>query len=215
MRFSCRRERLLWTAAALWLTAIYLSLNWARSLAALLRGAGLLRLAVYGLLALAAAVAVGVVLRESRGVRTLAVLAGAGAGYAALLPVATGPEEQFHLLEYGLLAVLVHAALRARAAAEVEPAGPPAREAPREAAVGRPSVLRRPALAAVLVTAYAGWVDEGIQDLLPGRHYDFRDVLLNAAAAVLAVATATALTRFRAPGSPEVRRGRPGRTGSG
>jgi VanZ family protein len=52
-------------------------------------------------------------------------------------------------------------------------------------------VLRHPAapaVAAILLTVAAGWIDEGIQHLLPSRYYDLRDVGFNAAAGALAVA---------------------------
>ena len=38
---------------------------------------------------------------------------------------------------------------------------------------------------AVLLTTIVGWLDEGIQAVLPNRVYDLRDVAFNALAAVV------------------------------
>lgn len=79
------------------------------------------------------------------------------------------PEERLHFLQYGLLAVLARRALALRV--------PPARQY----------------LLAIAIAATVGWGDELLQGLLPGRVYDVRDVLVNALAAVIAMAGAEAL----------------------
>ncbi len=43
-------------------------------------------------------------------------------------------------------------------------------------------------VAAFVFVAAAGWIDEGIQALLPSRYYDLRDVAFNAAAGLMALA---------------------------
>ena len=55
----------------------------------------------------------------------------------------------------------------------------------------------RAAAGAWLLTALAGWLDEGIQGLLPNRVYDLRDVGFNALAGALALASAAALEAAR------------------
>jgi len=90
------------------------------------------------------------------------------------------PEERFHLLEYGLLGGLVYAALLER----------------RRPAAGMRWSASSAALAVVL-TGAAGWADEGIQYLLPNRHYDWIDVGLNVLAAILAVGALAALAEAR------------------
>ena len=72
------------------------------------------------------------------------------------------PEEAVHFLEYGLLAVLLHRALRPR--------------------VGSDLVF----IAAALMGALIGTVDEIIQWISPGRFWDWRDLLLNGGAGALA-----------------------------
>lgn len=63
--------------------------------------------------------------------------------------------------------------------------------------------FRRYRVALVFVIA-AGWLDEGIQALLPSRYYDLRDVAFNAAAGALALLARYALTHERVgSGRPE------------
>lgn len=50
-------------------------------------------------------------------------------------------------------------------------------------------------LASAIFVVAAGWIDEGIQALLPSRYYDLRDVAFNAAAGVLAL-IALALVKY-------------------
>jgi hypothetical protein len=54
---------------------------------------------------------------------------------------------------------------------------------------------------ALLFVAAAGWIDEGIQALLPSRYYDLRDVAFNAAAGALALLARYALTYERGVGA--------------
>jgi hypothetical protein len=46
-----------------------------------------------------------------------------------------------------------------------------------------------------LFVAAAGWIDEGIQALLPSRYYDLRDVAFNAAAGLMALAAIAIFSR--------------------
>lgn len=78
------------------------------------------------------------------------------------LSLRQSPEEAVHFLEYGLLAVLLHRALRP--------------------VMGDDLVF----IAAMLVGALVGTVDEIIQWISPSRYWDWRDLLLNAGAGALA-----------------------------
>ena len=71
------------------------------------------------------------------------------------------PQETVHFVEYGVLAVLLHRALRLR----VEDAG--------VFAVG------------AAIGTLVGTVDEFVQWVVPGRQWDFRDLLLNGGTSVL------------------------------
>lgn len=175
MRFTSPRERRLWTLATLLLLAIYSTLYVVRPVTAWLRERNLLTWSV-GLVVFALA---AWVLRDLRGTRPgwreWLLLGMIVAAYAALWQVLTGPEEAMHFVEYGLVGALVYLALRER------------RRVLRAARAPVSLAVRHPAVTAVLITAASGWIDEGIQHLLPNRYYGLRDVGFNAAAGLLGV----------------------------
>ncbi|MFQ5351431.1 MAG: VanZ family protein [Thermoanaerobaculia bacterium] len=173
---NSQRERRLWIWAGGLLLAIYASFYSVRPLADWLRERGLLRGTIIGLFLLAAGLVLRWCLARSPGWREIAVLAGFTLLYLAVLWPIRFPEERFHLLEYGLFAGLVYLALleRRRPGAELRWSAPAA-------------------LVAALATGLAGWLDEGIQHLLPNRQYDWLDVGLNLLAAVLAIGALAAL----------------------
>ena len=91
--------------------------------------------------------------------------------YGWFLQSLTVPEEKVHLLEYGILAVLIYRALRCDCSPWV-------------------------ALAwAQMLTSLLGFGDEGIQYFLPNRYFEWKDVGLNAVSAVLALLLTCCLTR--------------------
>lgn len=177
MANSSSRETRLWSAAGLCLLLVYSSLSIARPIAEYLRGRNLLRPLVASAFILAAALVLGSVLRRRPKVRvwlTLALLAG---GYlSVLLTIPMLPEERLHFLEYGLFAGLVYSALRERQ-----------RRGAR--------TLVSPVVGALALTFVAGWVDEGIQAILPNRVYDPRDVAFNTAAGLLCLVSMVILER--------------------
>lgn len=168
-RFTSDREKRLWIYTLIVMLAIYSTLSPAQRVAAELRERGLL-----GVSSAAAMVVVALIIgvhwvKTRPGRREI----GAGIGVAAIylttiirLPV---PEARSHLFEYGLVALLIDQALTERVRN------------------GRPVPV--PPLLAVGATAALGWIDEGIQALLPNRVYDLADVGLNAAFAVAAIAS--------------------------
>lgn len=178
--FASAREKRLWLWSVVCTLAIYLSLYPVRPLADWLRERNLLRLTI-GLLFVTAAVAVVLwVARRGTGRRELTVLAAVAVVYLAVLWPIRMPEERFHLIEYGVLGGLLYGALLERR----RPG----------AAVGWAAA---PAVTATALAGLAGWLDEGIQRLLPNRHYDWSDVALNLLAAALAVAALAAAGEAR------------------
>lgn len=174
--FRTRRERHLWTAAAVYFAAILSTLSTAQQLLLALRERGLLRGTVLGVflvaaLALVAAMAVG-----RPGWRETLVVLALGLAYALLLRQMAMHQERLHILEYGALALLVLAALEER----------------RRALSSSPPPHWPPYFFAFLVTALAGLVDELIQGILPSRVGDPRDVAFNAFAGALALAALAA-----------------------
>ena len=86
-------------------------------------------------------------------------------------------EERSHLIEYSVVAVLMHAALAERAS--------------QGRRVPVPPVL------AFLAASLVGVVDEGIQAFLPNRVFDPQDIVFNVLAAFMAIAASVALAWAR------------------
>ena len=165
--FASGRERRLWAWAALVVAAIFATLGTAQALADAAVDQGLVSdLFWVGLWLVAAAVATHG-LRIRPGGREWAV----GLGVAGALLIAglrtVVPGDRSHLIEYAIVAVLVHAALEERAAA------------------GRP--VPRPALLAIGLTVGLGLLDETLQAVVPGRVFSLFDLAFDTIAAVLAV----------------------------
>ena len=159
-----------WWLAAGYAGAIYASAYWVRFASSHLRERGLLAATVAGL---GAAGLTGFVVwwsRERPSPAAWSLLVPAGIVYLALWGALERFEERIHLLQYGLLGAILFRAfvLQARQS--------------------RRGLWRRPALGAFLLASALGWLDEGIQHLLPNRYYDLRDVGLNAVSAAVAVA---------------------------
>jgi VanZ family protein len=176
--FTSDRERRLWLWALAVVVAIYSTLGLAGTLAAELRERDLLEASfVLGLLLVVAAIA-GSALKRRAGRREIWVALGVTAVYGMMLMrMFITPEERTHLFEYGLVAILIHQALTER--------------------LRHGRRVPAPAVLAVAVTALLGWLDEGIQALLPSRVYDLRDVGFNALAGLMAITASLALARAR------------------
>ena len=184
------RESALWAAATAWVILIYSTLYYVRAPVEYLRERNLLRLAVAAVFLLAAATVLFVLLKRRPSRRELIVFAVFVVLYILAVARIDSPEEKLHFVEYGVLAALVYGALLAGCKRR-------ARRAMRRFAT-EPWWA---APLAVLLTGALGWVDEGIQAVLPNRMYDTRDVLLNIGAGLLAVAVMFALRRSRVGGS--------------
>lgn len=177
--FTSARERRLWCWAVAVVAAIYSTLGLAGTLADVLRERNLVPAAVLFLMLLVTAAIVGSGLKRRPGRRELWMALGVAAVYGmAVLRMGGSPEERTHLFEYGIVAVLVRHALSERSQN--------GRRVP------------APAALALVVTALLGWLDEGIQALLPNRVYDTFDVASNALAALMAIAASLAVARASA-----------------
>lgn len=166
--FTSSRERRLWLCALAVVVAIYSTLGLAGTLAEVLREHSLLPTALLVLMFLTVTAIIGSGRRQRPGRREVWVACGVTAVYGmAVLRMGGSLEERTHLFEYGIVAVLVYQALSERAHN------------------GRRVPV--PAVLALVVTALLGWLDEGIQALLPNRVYDNFDVLSNVIAALIAI----------------------------
>ena len=175
--FTSHRERRLWGWTLAVVAAIYSTLGLAATLAEFLRNRGLFDdLFVLGLILIGAAILAQGLTWRPRGIEIVVTL-GIVATYLLVFARMAIPEERTHLIEYGVVAVFINEALTERASQ------------------GRHVPV--PALLAVLATAMVGLLDECIQAFLPNRVFDYRDILFNGLAAVMAVAASVALAWAR------------------
>jgi len=167
--FSSNRERRLWAALVIVLAAIYATLGYAPAIAAILRERSDLTEAMVFVFLVSLVIISVLFIRKRPGRAEIAVGAGILVVYLmAWLRIGIGtPEERTHLFEYSLVAALVHEALLER------------RENGRR--------VPAPAILALIISILLGWLDEGIQSLLPNRIYDIVDVYFNALAATMII----------------------------
>jgi glucan phosphoethanolaminetransferase (alkaline phosphatase superfamily) len=165
---------------AVCLLAIYSTLGYVRTITNALRDLGLLRASVGVAFVVSAACFLWLIFRDRRRrtLRFALVLIAIAAMYAAAIWPMDSPEEKVHFIEYGVVALLAHAS------------------------TSRAWSTRRRYVVSALFVAAAGWIDEGIQALLPSRFYDLRDVAFNAAAGILALIALAVCSRTRRNSSP-------------
>ncbi len=173
--FATDRERRLWLWTLAVVIAIYATLGMAGTLAEVLPRHLVDSGFFFGFLVLLLAIT-GLSLKKLPTWREIWVALGVAAVYAMAF-TRLGIPERTHLFEYGLLGVLVYQALTERLRG--------GRRVP------------APAVLAVLATAILGWIDEGIQSLLPNRVYDLVDVGFNAGAALISVLASLVLLWVR------------------
>lgn len=184
--FTSSRERRLWLWALIVVVAIYSTLGLAGALAEVLGEHPLLPAVFFFLMLLTVAAIVGSGLKRRPGRRDVWIALGVTAVYGMMvLRMGVSPAERTHLMEYSIVAVLIYQALKERSENG-----------------GR---VRVPALLALVATVLVGWLDEGIQAVLPNRVYDNFDVFSNFVAATIGIVTSVviawvnaALDRWRA-----------------
>lgn len=178
MNLSPRVARI---ALAITLVAIYATLGFVRPISNYLRDQGLLRISVVTAFAIAAALTLWLIFRDARNrnVRVVLSLIGVAIAYAIVIYPMNSPEEKIHFIEYGLVALLANAA------------------APRTWSA------KKHFIACALFVAAAGWIDEGIQALLPSRFYDLRDVAFNATAGLMALVALAICSPRERPVGPD------------
>jgi hypothetical protein len=176
--FTSARERRLWLWTIAIVIAIYESLGLGGMLADALRDRGLLNVSfALGVFLLLLIIVTHGLKRRPGGVEMVIALGVAVVYFMVFVRMGIPGEERTHLVEYGLVAVLVYEALMER--------------------VGHGGRIPAPALLALAVTALLGWLDEGIQAITPGRVYDMRDVGFNALAGLMAIVVVLALAWVR------------------
>ncbi len=166
-------------ALAVLLLSIYSTLAVIRVVSNALRDAGYLRLSVGIAFALAAVAVVVLVARTPalRNWRTVGLMLLSCAVYGAVVWPMDSPEEKLHFIEYGAVGVLWFLSLPLKWTA------------------------RKRYVVSALACGACGWIDEGIQALLPSRYYDLRDVGFNALAGLMALTLFCAARWLSARGS--------------
>lgn len=158
---------------AVYLLAIYATLGVVRTVTNFLRDRGILRVSVVTAFVIATAVILWLIFRDERrrSWRYVLSLMAVAWVYAAVIYPMQSPEEKIHFIQYGGVAALAHASTP-----------------PGWTKAGRFIIC-------ALFVAAAGWIDEGIQALLPSRFYDLRDVAFNAAAGLMALTAIAIFSR--------------------
>lgn len=156
-------------ALAVLLLSIYSTLAFIRRVTNALRDAGQLKTVVAIAFGLAAVAVIALLIRTPalRKPKTVLLIAVAAAIYALVVWPMESPEEKLHFIEYGIVGVLWFLSL------------PDAWSTPKRY------------VTAALATVASGWLDEGIQALIPERYYDLRDVGFNALAGLMALTVFT------------------------
>lgn len=178
--FSSKRERRLWLLTAIAMLAIYATLGPARIMVDFLRERNLLRVSVTLFILAIVAVLLWRWVSSRPGWSEWGAALAVGFAYWLVLIRIENPAERTHLVEYGVVAVLIHMALLERKGQ------------------GRPVPL--PAVVAVGATALLGLLDEVIQLFLPSRFFDWNDVFFNAFAAFMVIVARLALAPVKRPG---------------
>ncbi len=178
--FTSDRERRLWLWTLAAVVAIYATLGAAGGVVDALRERNLLRTSFGLVLGVVLAAFIWQWAKKRPGWSEIGVAVGVALVYATAFLRIENPAERTHLIEYGIVAALIHQALLERARN------------------GRSVPM--PAMIAVGATALLGTVDECIQAVLPDRIFDVRDIGFNALAGFMMIAARLALAPQRGPG---------------
>ncbi|MDH3293485.1 MAG: VanZ family protein [Acidimicrobiia bacterium] len=174
LTFTSERERRLWIGTGLVVAAIYSTLGLARVLAEEFRQQGILEAAFTAAFVMILFAIGSLALRVRPGGLEIGVALGVVAVYALVFIRMAIPEERTHVIEYGVVAVLIHEAMGERRA--------------NGGAGWSPTVV------AIGLALTVGTIDELIQLFLPSRVFDVADIFTNGVSAVMAVLAKLALS---------------------
>ncbi len=174
--FTSSREKYYWLCTALVVIAIFSTLFLGRPLAEALQDQNM-----QSLLFLVGMFLVGVMilvhsLQTKPNRIEIALLLGIAAIYI-LLFLRLGLPERSHLIEYSVLAVIMHKAIQERKT--------------------NGKKISYPALWALLFSFIIGLIDEGIQIFLPDRVFDYWDIVFNGIAVSLAMGAVVVIAWVR------------------
>ena len=166
-RFTSNREKRLWIWVLVIVIGIYSLIFIGRPLSGYLRERDMLTNAFWVAIWLTLGTVIWHGWKRKIGKIEIGVWLGVAAVYLLLLLRMAVPEERSHLIEYSVLAVFVHEALKERGSNGAK--------------------VWQPAWLAILITVGIGLLDEIIQLFVPGRVLDPMDMLFNSGAAIMAI----------------------------
>ncbi|MGB5691350.1 MAG: VanZ family protein [Flavobacteriaceae bacterium] len=175
--FTSRREKRLWNAVIVVIIGIYSLIFIGRPLSGYLRERELLTNGFWLAIALVLATVLWHGWKPYSGPLEIGIWLGIIAIYLLVLLRMAVPEERSHLIEYSVLAIFIHEALKERNKQEM--------------------LIKYPGLIAIGVSSIIGLLDEGIQLFIPDRVFDLIDIGFNILAAVLGVGASTLLSWVR------------------
>lgn len=158
-----KRRRTYWGCAFLWVLLIYSTLYIVRPVTNYLKEVTPFSLTVNAFLII---VLVGLIINLCRSIKirkllSYVLLCFTFFIYGFLILILERPEERIHLFQYGVLAFLIYRALRIDLTMLIS------------------------LILGFVLTSLLGWGDEGIQNLLPNRYYETKDVMLNCVSGAL------------------------------
>ncbi len=175
--FSSAREKRLWIWVLVVILGIYALIFIGRPLSGYLRDRALLTNAFW----VAIYLTLGTVLwhgwKRRIGRWEIGIWMGVAAIYLLLFLRMASPEERSHLIEYSVLAVFIHEALRERQRNGIK--------------------VWRPAILAVALSSGIGILDELIQLLVPSRVFDPIDLVFNTGASIIAMVASSVIRWVR------------------
>ncbi|MFA5088218.1 MAG: VanZ family protein [Candidatus Omnitrophota bacterium] len=162
-----------WRQAAIWLACVYASIPVVRPLCEALRRLThfslLINIFLFGFLGMIVA---SFFKSKKLSLGAYLLVFSVVVSYVFGLSIIRIPEERIHFLQYGLLAFFIQRAIR-------------------------PDIKGDTAyLGTWVIVSLLGWLDEGIQHLVPGRYYDIRDVVLNSVSGLMALSLDFIYRRF-------------------
>ena len=177
IQFTSKREKRLWIWVLVIIIGIYSLIFIGKPLSGYLRDRAMLSNAFWIAIYLTLATVLWNGWKRKIGRWEIGVWLGVVAVYLLVLLRMAVPEERSHLIEYGVLAIFMHEALKERNR--------------------QGKSVKRPGLIAFLAASLIGLFDELIQLLIPARVFDPVDIFFNTFASFLAITASTALSWAR------------------
>ena len=177
IKFTSKREKRLWIWILVIIIGIYSLIFIGRPLSGYLRERAMLTNAFWVAIWLTLATVLWHGWKRKIGQLEIGLWMGVAAVYLLVFLRMAVPEERSHLIEYSVLAVFIHEALKERK--------------------NNGGDVWRPAILAIMLTTTIGLLDEVIQLFVPERVFDPVDMLFNTGAAIMAIVASTAITWSR------------------